>query len=65
MHSWCTPVKLFDAAYFSAGQARSYDVSPDGQRCLVIKDMPARDETANATPASMIVVLNWTEELKR
>ena len=42
---------------------RNVDVSPDGQRFLVIKDVPqtlepsARDE--------ITVVLNWAEELKR
>ena len=40
---------------------RSYDVSPDGQRFLLIKD--SADGTA--APASLIVVQNWTEELKR
>lgn len=34
-----------------------------GQRFLMIEDSAAGD--ADATPASMIVVLNWTEELKR
>jgi hypothetical protein len=34
-----------------------------GQRFLLIKDSAAGD--ADATPASMIVVLNWTEELER
>ena len=36
-------------------------VSPDGQRFLMIKDT-AWDQTS--TPASMVVVLNWLEELK-
>jgi serine/threonine-protein kinase len=40
---------------------RSYDVSPDGQRFLMIKE--GADGTA--TPASIIVVQNWVEELKR
>lgn len=51
-------------AIFSAVQARSYDVSPDGRRFLVINDMPATDQASTATPASMVVVLNWHEELK-
>ncbi len=58
------PMKLFDTRYLSASGARSYDVSPDGQRFLMIKDMPAGNQTANAPPASMVVVLNWFEELK-
>jgi len=53
-----TPTTLFDARYFSGGPARSYDVSPDGQRFLMIK--AAGTEQA----PSMVVVLNWLEELK-
>ena len=36
---------------------RSYDVHPDGQRFLMIKEIEQRDE--------LMVVLNWFEELKR
>lgn len=35
----------------------------DGQRFLMIKDATAT-QTSTATPASMVVVLNWFEELK-
>ena len=38
------------------------EISPDGQRFLMIKENSAGDP--NATPASLIVVLNWFEELK-
>ena len=41
---------------------RTYDVSPDGKRFLMIKDAPS------ATPSAalqLVVVLNWVEELKR
>ena len=58
------PTKLFDARYLSAVQARSYDVARDDQRFLMIKDTAA-DQTSTSTPASMVVVLNWFEELKR
>jgi eukaryotic-like serine/threonine-protein kinase len=58
-----TPTKLFDAPYFSAGtRGRTYDVSPDGQRFLMIK-APGID--AGVTPAAIIVVQHWGEELKR
>jgi len=43
-------------------QARTYDVSPDGQRFLMIRD-GATD--ANGPPPSLIVVEHWFEELKR
>ena len=56
------PAKVFDAKYAEPFPSRQYDVSPDGQRFLVLKDSPASDQ--NATSASMVVVLNWTEELK-
>ena len=41
-----------------ANPARHYDVSPDGRRFLMIKDSPS------ATPASLVVVQHWFEELK-
>jgi hypothetical protein len=41
------------------GFPRNYDVSPDGQRFLVLKD-----DTADESP-NVIVVENWVEELKR
>jgi hypothetical protein len=42
------------------------DVSPDGQRFVMSKDQvqTTTEQNANATPASLIVVLNWFEELK-
>jgi len=42
---------------------RVYDVSPDGQRFLMIKEGVGSNETG--TPPSIVVVQNWTEELKR
>jgi hypothetical protein len=38
----------------------TYDVSPDGQRFLMIQ--PIEEE---APPTQINVVLNWAEELKR
>jgi len=51
---------------FVAGKPRqlfegNYDVSPDGQRFLMLK--PVEEE--QAVPTQINVVLNWTEELKR
>jgi hypothetical protein len=37
-----------------------YDVSPDGQRFLMIKE----DATAATARTGLIAVLNWFEELK-
>ncbi len=59
------PTKLFEGRYFLGGPPHhTYDVSPDGQRFLMIKDSTATEQTQNATPASLVVVLNWFEELK-
>jgi serine/threonine-protein kinase len=57
-----TPTKLFEGPYLAAGEIdRTYDVSPDGQRFLMIKNAAGGDQAS--TPASMIVVVNWVEEL--
>ncbi len=54
--------KVFDGKYAEPFPARHYDVSADGQRFLMLKEVAAGDP--NATPASLVVVLNWFEELK-
>jgi serine/threonine-protein kinase len=58
-----TPMKLFEGRYYTGvGIGRAYDVSPDGQRFLMIK---ATGADATAAPPQLIVVQHWTEELKR
>ena len=60
-----TPAKLLEGRYvMTAGgtPGRNYDVSPDGQRFLMMKEASA-DPTA--APPQIIVVQNWVEELKR
>jgi len=52
-----SPEVLFTGSYYS-GAGRNYDVSPDGQRFLMIKG-----EEVGA--AQINVILNWFEELKR
>jgi serine/threonine-protein kinase len=56
------PTRLFGGPYFTGLNGRTYDVSADGQRFLMIKD-----KTAGAVSASrrIIVVENFFEELKR
>ncbi len=44
------------------GLGRTYDVSPDGKRFLMIKEGNPAGETA---PTQVILVQNWTDELKR
>ena len=53
------PTKVFDTKYY--GNFYSYDVTPDGLRFLMIKESNAADRNQ----ASIVVVLNWHEELKR
>jgi len=53
------PAKLFDG--YMTGLGRSYDASPDGQRFLMIKE----GKTDRTQPASVVVVEQWFEELKR
>jgi serine/threonine-protein kinase len=58
-----SPVVLFTGRYTIAGSGGfvNYDISPDGQRFLMIK---AADEE-EGQQAQINVVLNWFEELKR
>jgi serine/threonine-protein kinase len=63
------PAKLFDAPgilldgrFGASSTNRTYDVSRDG-RFLMIKEDTGSSED-HASPASMIVVQNWFEELK-
>ncbi len=63
--SFATPVRLFDFVPVTGSEAgRSYDVSKDGQRFIVIK--PSAAEITNATtPRSIVAVVNWVTDLKR
>jgi serine/threonine-protein kinase len=61
--AWGNPVRLFKTASSIESLRSSYDVSPDGQRFLMIKENAA--EGQNASPPRMVVVLNFFEELKR
>ena len=60
------PVQLLEGRYFAGGggfNGRTYDVSPDGQRFLMIKLGGGTNSTA--APTSLVVVQNWVEELKQ
>ena len=55
-----TPERLFDWRYRAGlGARRHHDVSPDGQRFLMI----TRGGTAEVGAGEINVVLNWFEEL--
>ena len=49
-------------AYATGGarSTRTYDVSPDGQRFLMVKQLASQ-----AAAPQIIVVQNWFEELRR
>jgi eukaryotic-like serine/threonine-protein kinase len=62
------PTKLFEGAYYEGTgascemggpAAANYDVTPDGQRFLMV-----RDNAGAALGNRAVVVLNWAEELK-
>jgi serine/threonine-protein kinase len=56
------PRMLFEGRYERAPiPIANYDVSPDGQRFLMLKP----SESTEAAPTQINVVLNWFEELKR
>ncbi len=52
---------LSTSRYTSGGSPRSYDISPDGRRFLLIRR--AADDTS--PPAQIVVIQNWFEELKQ
>jgi hypothetical protein len=52
---------VFEGRYTGGPFARNYDISPDGERFLMIKE-GGSDETS---PTEFILVQNWFEELKR
>jgi hypothetical protein len=63
------PTQLFAATSYAlaaattGGTSRTYDVSPDGRRFLMMKNSDAPTQTSTAP--RIIVVQNWVEELKR
>ena len=64
-----TPEVVFEGAYFSPPwysrvTARTYDISPDGKRFLMIKELDEKTESIGP-PKQLHLILNWFEELKR
>jgi serine/threonine-protein kinase len=64
------PSVLFRGTYVSAGlgpastEFRSWDISPDGKRFLMMKEAAATTSEAGG-PREINIVLNWFEELKQ
>jgi serine/threonine-protein kinase len=61
------PTRLFEGHYLMSAAigSRTYDVSPDGRRFLMIKPVDGGEFLPTAAPTSLIIVQNWTEELRR
>ena len=60
------PLKLFERPFLDFGVVNSpriYDVALDGKRFVMRKTVAGADQTA--TEPGLVVVQNWTEELKR
>jgi hypothetical protein len=55
------PRKLFEGRFSMTGPVRGYDVTPDGNRFLMVrpKDLPPQP------PIELVLVENWFEELKQ
>ena len=62
------PTKLFAGRFFyreaGTGQGRTYDVSLDGRRFLMVKDS-SNGNSSDVPSARFVIVENWLEELKR
>jgi serine/threonine-protein kinase len=61
--SAASPRLLFEGQYYYTITHRMYDVAPDGNRFLMIKAAPTAE--GDKPSQQLVVVLNWTEELKR
>ena len=57
------PTTRLSTAYYARSGYRSYDISSDGQRFLMIKEGANGTETAPSS--TLVVVQNFLEELKR
>ena len=54
-----SPVELFHGDFATDGNTSSYDVTPDGERFLMLR------RAAGAEPHQVIIVTNWFTELRR
>jgi serine/threonine-protein kinase len=55
------PRKLFEGRYVVTRPFRSYDVTPDGKRFLMIQ----RPDPRPSRPKELVLVENWLDELRR
>jgi len=62
--TYSTPEVLFKGSYFRS-RNRNYDISPDGQRFLMLKEVGQTEEGSAPIQDALVIVENWFEELKR
>ena len=60
-----TPEVLFDTPYYFNRSERTYDLAPDGQRFLMVKDAELTDDSGTATQEQIVLVEHWFEEHQR
>ena len=58
-----TPTQLIESRPYALGTYRTYDVSPDSKRFLMIKHSDAAGQTSTAP--RIVVVQNWMNDMKR
>ena len=63
-HAFGPPELVIETAYLSTNLGRSYDVSPDGRRFLVVKAVES-EEGAKGAERRIVLVQNWLDELRR
>lgn len=57
------PVKLFENNFVVPNQVRfSYDISPDGQKFLIIQNAAGSNDVDGA---DIVIMQNWDDELQR
>jgi hypothetical protein len=56
------PHRTLDRRYFAGELGRTYDVSADCQRFVMLQEEPS---ASGGTQLRMVLVLNWREELQR
>lgn len=56
-----TPRRLFQGDFTDSSESRSYDVSADGRRFIMVQP----HEQPPLPVSQIVVVQNWSEELKR
>jgi len=61
--SWGSPIALFQDTYLDRNNLPSYDVSPDGERFLMLQAPAQLGQDAPQT--ELVVVTNWFDELNR